>query len=125
MVEAIDFGGTAEANATTVFMSEFIRKPIRLLAVQVSWDGASPDDTFSIFSTVSPTEVTTPQPGDPLILRAMNLKTRVTSAFSVAIPVPTRRRLTPPVRFALVYTNTDATTARKVSATIWYDTEEW
>jgi len=125
MVEAIDFGGTAEANATTVFMSEYIRKPIRLLAVQVSWDGASPDDTFSIFSTVSPTEVTAPQPGDPMILRAMNLKARVSAAFSVAIPVQTRKRVTPPVRFALVFTNTSPDTARKVSATIWYDTEEW
>jgi hypothetical protein len=123
-VEAIAFGGTAGANQTTVFLSEFIRRPIRLLAVQVSWDGSAADDTFSIFSTLSPTEVTEQQPGDPPILRAMNIPTRVTSAFSVAIPVPTRARLMPPMRFALVFKNTDATNARKVTATIWYDTEE-
>jgi hypothetical protein len=123
-VEAIAFGGTAEANATTVFLSDYIRRPIRLLAVQVSWDGSTADDTFSVFSTLSPAEVTEPQPGDPPILRAMNIPTRVTSAFSVAIPVQTRSRLMPPMRFALVFKNTDTTNARKVTATIWYDTEE-
>jgi hypothetical protein len=123
-VEAIAFGGTADENATTVFLSEYIRRPIRLLAIQVSWDGSTADDTFSVFSTLSPEPVEQPQPGDPPILRAMNIPTRVTSAFSIAIPVPTRSRLMPPMRFALVFKNTDATNARKVTATIWYDTEE-
>jgi hypothetical protein len=123
-VEAIEIGGTVAANSQGLFLSDMILKPIRLLAVQVSWNGSTAGDSFSVFSTLSPTTVEQPQPGDPSVLRAMNVRTRVTTAFSIAIPVPTRRLVQPPLRFAFVFKNTSSTDAREVSCVIWYDTEE-
>jgi len=123
-VEAIEVGGTVDANSQGLFLSEMILKPIRLLAVQVSWNGSTPSDSFSVFSTISPVPVEQPQPGDPSVLRAMNIRTRVTTAFSIAIPVPTRRLVQPPLRIAFVFNNTSTTEAREVSCVIWYDTEE-
>jgi len=123
-VEAIEIGGTVTPQSTGLFLSSIIYKPIRLLAIQVSWNGSEANDSFSVFSTLSPTETPTPQPGDPTILRAMNIRTRVTSPFSIAIPVPTRRLIPPPLRFAFVFNNTSTTETRQVSCIVWYDTEE-
>jgi hypothetical protein len=123
-VEAIEIGGTVAANSQGLFLSNMILKPIRLLAVQVSWNGSNESDSFSVFSTLSPIPVAQPQPGDPPVLRAMNVRTRVTTAFSIAIPVPTRRLVQPPLRFAFVFNNTSDTNERAVSCVIWYDTEE-
>jgi len=123
-VEAIEIGGSVSANSQGVFLSPLILKPIRILTVQVSWNGSSANDSFSVFSTLSPVAVTEPQPGDPPVLRAMNIRTRVAAGFSIAIPVPTRRLVQPPLRFNFVFNNTSTTDAREVSCVIWYDTEE-
>lgn len=123
-IEAIQLSITVNPNSTGTALSEVIRKPIRLLAVQVSWDGASPTDTFSVFTTLEAVAPLSPQPGDPPYLRALDIAVRVPSAFSVVIPTTQRRRVEPPTRFAFVYTNTHETETRKVSCTIWCDTEE-
>lgn len=123
-IEAVQLSLQIEPSSTGVAVSEIIRKPIRLLAVQVSWDGATATDTFSVFTTLETANPTEPQPGDPPYLRALNVAVRVPSAFSVVIPTAQRRRVEPPIRFAFVYTNTDTTNTRQVSCTIWFDTEE-
>lgn len=123
-IEAVQLSMSVGPSSTGVAISELIRKPIRLLAVQVSWDGATATDTFSVFTTLETEAPTSPQPGDPPYLRALGVTVRVPSAFSVVIPTTQRRRVEPPVRFAFVYTNTDTTNTRQVSCTIWFDTEE-
>ncbi len=123
-VEAVDLSGTADANSTLSLVSDIFWKPVRLLAIVVSYDGATATDTFSVFTTHQTETPTAPAPGDPPYLRALNIPVRVTSAFAISIPVPQRRTVLPPFRIAFVYNNTDATNARKVSCTVWYDTEE-
>lgn len=120
-VKALTIGGTAAANTRTNFLSEEVKSRARILAVVVSWSGAATDDTFNVFTTRSPTAISEPSPGDPPILAAMNVRPVVTGGAALAIPIQQLRLAEPPFRIALSYNNTDATNARQVAVTLWYD----
>ncbi len=120
-VRAISVGGTATANTRTNFLSEEIKSRARLLAVVVSWSGAAADDSFNVFTTRSPTPVPEPQPGDPPILSALNVRPIVLGGAALAIPIQLWRLVEPPFRIALSYNNTSTTDDRLVQVTVWYD----
>lgn len=119
--KALTVGGTAAANSRTNFLSDEVKSRARILAVVVSWSGAATGDTFNVFTTRSPDPVSEPQPGDPPIISALNVKPVVTGGAALAIPIQLVRLVEPPFRIALSYNNTDATNAREVSVTLWYD----
>lgn len=120
-IKAITVAGTAEANTRTNFLSPPIRTPFRPLALIVQWNASNVDDSFSVFLTRSDTPVSEPQPGDPPTLGALDLKTVVTAGTTFSVPITTTTKLEPPLRLALSYNNTDATTSRTVQAILFYD----
>lgn len=120
-VKAVTVGGTAAAGQRTNFVSAEVKSKARILAVVVSWSGAAPDDTFNVFTTRSAIPISEPQPGDPPVIEAMNIRPIVTGGAALAIPIQQVRLIEPPFRVALSYNNTDATNERQVAVTLWYD----
>jgi hypothetical protein len=121
-IKAVQAAGSAAAGTRTNFLSPEVQEPARLLSLVLMWSGATAGDTIRVFITRSSTEVSEPQPGDPPVVEAFDLRQVITGGFGITIPLMKVRMIQPPFRLAVSYNNT-GTADVHVSAVLYYDNE--